>query len=60
MAKKTEEVEQRKMIDKVNRKTVKIVLKRLTPEEIDQYCRIKKKTRKEKMQNQFTMKLRKR
>lgn len=60
--KEKEQLEQQRLIERIQRRTVKIVLKRLTKEEIDFYCGNNKKKIKRNICTKPTlkMKLRKR
>lgn len=58
MKREAEEKRQQRLIQQIQRKTLKIILKRLNQDEIDRHCG--KKTAKSELKPQFTMKLRKR
>lgn len=58
MEKEAEQKRQQKLIEQIQRKTLKIILKRLKQDEIDRYCG--KKTVKSELKARFTMKLRNR
>lgn len=58
MKREAEDKRQQRLIQQIQRKTLKIILKRLNQDEIDRYCG--KKTAKPELKPQFTMKLRNR